>query len=144
MGSLGGGPLGGSPLGFGSSGFVEGVPKILLRIEGGAICALAVCAYARSGLGWPLFAVLFLAPDLSMLGYLANARIGAAAYNFAHTLSLPILLFGLGTFLDRPQMAGVALIWLAHIGLDRLLGFGLKYPTGFRDTHLGRLGGRPS
>ena len=122
------------------TGFVQGVPKLLLRIEGLAILTLAVIAYAHMGQSWWLFALLFLAPDLSMLAYLANAEIGAIGYNFVHTLSVPIALLCAGLFLHQPMIEALALIWIAHIGFDRLLGFGLKYASGFRDTHLGQLG----
>ena len=116
-----------------------GAPRIWLRVEGLAACAVAVVLFARSGGDWRLFAVLFLAPDLSMLAYLRNPRFGAAGYNLAHTYALPAALSAL-------RLAGVgwalpvALIWAAHIGFDRLLGYGLKYPTGFGFTHLGRIG----
>ncbi|MGO9135774.1 MAG: DUF4260 domain-containing protein [Methylovirgula sp.] len=123
-----------------TTGFVQGGPKLLLRIEGLAVFALATVAYAHTGQAWWLFALLFLAPDLSMLAYLANAEIGAAGYNFVHTLSVPIALLCIGLFLHHSMIEALALIWIAHIGLDRLLGFGLKYPSGFRDTHLGQLG----
>jgi hypothetical protein len=83
-----------------------------------------------------MFALLFLAPDLFMLGYLANAPIGAAIYNAVHTYVGPVLLalYSVGT--DHRTLLSISLIWIAHIGLDRLLGFGLKYPTYFKDTHL--------
>ena len=101
-----------------------------VRGVGGALCPCR--------LSWPLFAVLFLAPDLAMLGYLMGARIGAAVYNVAHTYALALPLALLGFLAGRPAILAVALIWVAHIGFDRALGFGLKYPTGFGDTHLGR------
>ena len=82
---------------------------------------------------------LFLAPDLFMLGYLANPRIGSAFYNLEHTLVWPIALLLLSLALPAPQLAPYGLIWLSHLGFDRMLGFGLKYPTNFRDTHLQRV-----
>jgi hypothetical protein len=124
-------------------GFVEGGPKLLLRIEGAAIFIFALIAYSRTGQSWWLFVLLFLAPDLSMLAYFANARIGAACYNFVHTLSLPIALFCAGLLLHLSFALVLATIWFAHIGFDRLLGYGLKYASDFRDTHLGRIG-RPA
>lgn len=103
--------------------------------------ALAVLLYARGGHSWMLFGVLFLAPDLSFLGYLAGPRIGAAAYNLAHSYAGPGIAAALALLTGRPPV--LALIWAAHIGFDRALGYGLKYPTDFKDTHLGRLpGGR--
>jgi hypothetical protein len=71
-----------------------------------------------------------------MLGYLANVRLGSTLYNFAHTYLNPAILLAIAFFADKPQLIPIALIWTAHIGFDRLLGFGLKYPTHFKDTHL--------
>lgn len=121
-------------------GFVEGGPRLLLRIEGAAILIFALAAYSRTGHSWWLFALLFLAPDFGMLAYLANARIGSALYNFAHTLSVPIALFCAGLLLHLSLALVLATIWFAHIGFDRMLGYGLKYASGFGDTHLGRIG----
>ena len=88
--------------------------------------------------GW-LFAVLILAPDLSFLGYLAGTRLGAAAYNLLHNLVLPVALGTTALLADSDAALAIALIWLAHIGVDRLVGYGLKYPTAFKDTHLQRV-----
>ncbi len=101
---------------------------------------LLVCLmlYARTDGTWGLFAVALLAPDLAMVGYLAGARLGAALYNAAHWYGGPLLLW----LLLPGWPVAVPLIWAAHIGLDRMLGYGLKYPTGFHDTHLGRVGAR--
>jgi hypothetical protein len=117
-----------------------GRPIPWLRAEGLAVVLLAVALYAAHGSGWFLFLVLFLAPDLSMLGYLAGPRTGALVYNLAHTYAAPVLLAGAGLVVGLPLLPALALIWAAHIGLDRALGYGLKLPTGFRDTHLGRIG----
>lgn len=92
-----------------------------------------VAAYAMSHDSWIIFAVLFLAPDLAIFGYLAGVRVGATTYNAVHTYVAPIILIALPT--TRPY----GLIWVAHIAIDRLLGFGLKYPTNFKDTHLQHL-----
>lgn len=118
---------------------LERAPAALLRLEGLALLAAAVAIYANRDDGWLLFAALFLAPDLSMLGYVASTRVGAATYDAVHTTLLPIVI-GLAGYLDGADLAvQLALIWLAHIGLDRLLGYGLKYPTAFKDTHLQRV-----
>jgi hypothetical protein len=111
-------------------------PKIPLHLEGAAILTLSIFFYHRLHASWLLFAILFLAPDLCMLGYLANVRIGSAVYNFAHTYVTPAILLATACLAAKPQLFPVALIWSAHIGFDRLLGFGLKYPTHFKDTHL--------
>jgi Domain of unknown function (DUF4260) len=111
-------------------------PALLLHIEELAILTCVIMLYRHLHFSWLLFAILFLTPDLFMLGYLLNVRIGAALYNFAHTLFLPLSLFVIGWTLHRSTASAVALIWISHIALDRLLGFGLKYPTQFKDTHL--------
>ena len=120
---------------------VTGTPRRLLRLEGAALAAIAVLLYGRTDAAWWLFAVLVLAPDLSFLSYLAGPRVGAAAYNAAHTTLGPIALAVLGGFFAPASPAiAIALIWLTHIGADRMLGYGLKYGAGFGFTHLGRVG----
>ena len=114
-------------------------PSLLLNMEGGAIFALSILFYQRSHGSWGLFVLTFLAPDLFMLGYLINERIGAAFYNLVHTVTAPGILFAAGTLASEPTTTALALIWAAHIGFDRLLGYGLKYPTKFKDTHLHRV-----
>ena len=111
-------------------------PSILLRIEEAALLTLTLFAYQHLHFSWLLFAILFLTPDLFMLGYLANPRIGAALYNLAHTLILPLALLLASYIQHYPLAIEMALIWTAHIAFDRLLGYGLKYPTFFKDTHL--------
>ena len=111
-------------------------PRWILRLEGAAILAASVFFYARAHFGWWMFALLFLAPDLFMLGYLVNARVGAASYNLVHTLAGPLVLLLVANLVTAPQLVPYALIWFAHLGFDRTLGYGLKYPTQFRDTHL--------
>lgn len=113
----------------------------LLRLEGAAVLAGSLLLYAGTGHQWVIFLVLFLAPDLAMIGYRANPSLGAATYNLAHCYAVPALLGGLGWWTGTDTAFAIALIWTAHIGLDRMLGFGLKLPTDFRDTHLGRIGG---
>jgi len=122
------------------SGHVEGGVRRLLRAEGLALLAGAVALYWRVGGDGKQFAILFLSPDLSFAGYLAGPRIGAAAYNTMHSTLLPLLLLGAGIALGQPLALQVALIWLAHVGFDRALGYGLKYAAGFGFTHLGWLG----
>jgi len=102
--------------------------------------AVALAFYALSGGGWLLGVLLFFAPDLSFAGYLAGPRVGAVAYNLAHTYASPAVLAGLGWMLATSLLPTLALLWAAHIGFDRMLGYGLKLPTGFHDTHLGRIG----
>ncbi len=116
------------------------LPPVLLRVEGATLLILSVLLYGLNNAGgWLLFVLLFLVPDLSMLGYLAGRRRGAVAYNLFHTYALPGLLAVFGLLAGGPLVVSVGLVWLAHIGFDRMVGFGLKYPTGFFDTHLHRL-----
>jgi Domain of unknown function (DUF4260) len=115
------------------------LPRRLLHVEGLAVLVGALALYFDAGYGWLLLVVLFLAPDLSMLGYLGGPRAGALVYNLAHAYAGPIALGLVGVLGDVELATQLALIWLAHIGLDRMLGYGLKYPTGFKDTHLGRV-----
>jgi len=117
--------------------------RTLLRLEGLAAAAFAAALYARTGASWWLFAGLWLVPDLSMLGYLVNPSIGARIYNAIHSYVTPATLAVCALLLKSPSVMPFALIWVNHIGIDRLVGYGLKYPAGFGWTHLGKLGKRP-
>jgi hypothetical protein len=119
------------------SGAVTGAVRTWLRLEGASVLALSVLLYQRGGHSWMLFAVLLLAPDLSLAAYLAGPRTGALVYNVVHSYVGPVIAGALALLTGRPPV--LALIWAAHIGLDRALGYGLKYPGDFGDTHLGRL-----
>jgi len=110
---------------------------LLLRAEALLELTLAVSAYHHLQGTWLLFAVLFLVPDVSMIGYLVNPRVGAHVYNLGHTYIAPSLLALAGFALAIPLPVSLALIWAAHIGFDRSLGYGLKYPAAFGATHLG-------
>ncbi|MBB3213069.1 hypothetical protein FHW67_002358 [Herbaspirillum sp. Sphag1AN] len=110
--------------------------SIVLRAEALLELLLAVSAYHYLGGSWPLFTLLFLLPDLSILGYLVNPRLGAQLYNLGHTHLVPAFLALSGFVLATPLLYSLSLIWAAHIGLDRMLGYGLKYPVGFKMTHL--------
>jgi hypothetical protein len=115
---------------------------IILRLEGLAAAALSAVFYARTDASWGLFAALWLTPDLSMLGYLAGPNWGARIYNAIHSYATPATLAVSALLLHSPALVPIALIWINHIGVDRLMGYGLKYPNGFKWTHLGKLGGR--
>lgn len=121
---------------------MSGSVLILLRIEGLAVAAVSAVLYARTGASWWLFAGLWLTPDLSMLGYLAGSCWGARCYNAIHSYVLPAALALNACLLNAPAVLPFALIWANHIGVDRLLGYGLKYSDGFGWSHLGRLGKR--
>lgn len=112
---------------------------MILRLEGLAVGLVAVVAYACGERSWWLFAGLILLPDIAMAGYLFNSRTGSIVYNSAHTYLAPIVQAGLGYIGGWPVLQSVAMIWFAYIGFDRAFGYGLKYASGFRDTHLGFL-----
>jgi hypothetical protein len=114
---------------------------LVVRLEWVFVAVAALLAYAIWGGSWLLFALLVLAPDLSFLGYLGGPRVGALAYNALHTLFGPFVLLAVAMMAGHSDPAlSVGLIWLLHIAIDRALGYGLKLPSGFQDTHLGRIG----
>lgn len=128
----------GNELGAGPTSRLMG-PGTLLRVEGGVLLAVSATFYWVSGGSWVLFALLILAPDISMLGYLFGPKVGAVTYNMFHNYALPASLATFGVMAGNALAVGVALIWFAHIGMDRLAGYGLKYTSGFKDTHLNRV-----
>lgn len=109
------------------------------RIESLFIFVLACAAYHHYGFSWILFFILILAPDVFFAGYLIDPKIGARIYNIGHIYAAPVILLLLHYLAGMPQAPAISLIWTAHIAFDRVLGFGLKYDSGFRDTHLGKL-----
>lgn len=123
-----------------ATGGATGGVRTLLRWEGAALAAACMVFYSYFEGSWWMFALLLLAPDLSFLGYLAGPRAGAAAYNAAHAAILPMLLGIFAMVMPSALAMHLSLIWCAHIGLDRALGYGLKYDAGFSFTHLGRIG----
>ncbi len=123
-----------------AAGSVTGGLRTLLRLEGLTLFAAMIVLYAAQGGSWWLFAILFLAPDLSFAAYLAGPKAGAMVYNAAHSFIAPMALMAAGFALAAPLALSIALVWLAHIGFDRALGYGLKYAAGFTFTHLGRIG----
>ncbi len=123
-----------------TSAVATGSVLTLLRLEGLAVAAVTAALYARTGASWWLFAALWLTPDLSMLGYLAGSCRGSRCYNAVHTYVVPGALALSALLLHQNALLPFALIWANHIGVDRLMGYGLKYSDGFGFTHLGRLG----
>jgi hypothetical protein len=113
--------------------------KIFLHLEGMAVLALCLYLYGSLQFSWILFLVVLFLPDISMVGYAFNHKTGAKVYNLFHTYSISILLVILGLFFSNSSILAIGLIWTAHIGMDRMLGYGLKYPTNFKDTHLNRV-----
>ncbi len=119
---------------------VSGALRWLLRAEALAVLLGSLWAYSRWGGSWTQFALFFLLPDLALLAYLAGARVGAVAYNLTHSYLGALALLAWGVHNAHPLTTSLALIWIAHIGFDRALGYGLKYSEGFALTHLGVIG----
>src|SRR5713226_6564494 len=123
-----------------NAGAVTGGLRTLLRLEGLTLFAGMTLLYAVWDGSWLVYAILFLAPDLSFAAYLAGPKPGAIVYNAAHSYMAPVSLMVAGFALSSPLTLSIAMIWMAHIGIDRALGYGLKYSAGFGFTHLGRIG----
>jgi hypothetical protein len=122
------------------SGSTTGGVRIVLRLEGLCVLIAALIVYPKSGLGWGTFAIYFLVPDISFLGYLAGPKVGAFSYNLAHSYIGAVTCLVAGIALPASAFLCAGIIWCAHIGFDRALGYGLKYSGGFSLTHLGRIG----
>lgn len=114
---------------------LQRMPHLLLRLEGTAVLITALILYGQNSFSWWQFALLLLTPDLAALGYLHSQAVGAFAYNLVHTYIWPLALGVLAVLLNFELGGQLAIIWLAHIGMDRLFGYGLKYPDGFKITH---------
>lgn len=113
--------------------------KFLLHIEGLVVLAICIYFYFHLQFSWIVFIVLLLVPDLSALGYLKNVKVGSALYNLFHTYTIPALIMLSSLLIHNNNGLMISLIWIAHIGMDRMIGYGLKYPTKFQDTHLNRV-----
>jgi len=122
-----------------TQGGTQGWPRVLLRLEGLGLLAMSVFLYHQTGASWWWFGGLFLVPDLSFLAYLAGRGAGTVAYNATHTEVGPMVLAAVGLTV-MPAALPFALIWGAHVGWDRLVGYGLKYASSFDHTHLGPVG----
>ena len=121
-------------------GMTHGAVRGWLRLEAAAAFVAGIAVYGAAGGNVLLLIPLLLLPDASMVGYLAGPRFGAFAYNLAHNWAPGIAVLGLAAWLGAPILQMAAGILIAHVGMDRTLGYGLKLPTAFRDTHLGRIG----
>lgn len=106
------------------------------RVEGAVVAVAAMFAFSQFDASWWFFASLILLPDLSMVGYLCGKHVGAVLYNFGHTYICPFVVAAIGTTVGEDVLIQIALVWTAHIGLDRAIGYGLKYGDGFKHTHL--------
>ncbi|QDW39298.1 DUF4260 family protein [Bradyrhizobium sp. KBS0727] len=123
---------------------VTGGVRTMLRLEGLALFVGMTLLYGVWDGSWWVYAILFLVPDISFLGYLGGPRTGALVYNAAHSYLAPMAMMTFGFASSSPLVLSIAMIWLAHIGFDRMLGYGLKYVRGFGFTHLGRIGKNPT
>jgi hypothetical protein len=123
-----------------TTGAVTGGVRTLLRLEGLTLFAGMTLLYAVWGGSWWIYVIVFLLPDLSFAAYLADPKTGAIVYNAAHSYMAPVTLMTVGFALASPLWLSIAMIWMAHIGIDRALGYGLKYSAGFGFTHLGSIG----
>jgi hypothetical protein len=123
-----------------SIGEVKGGPRVLLRIEGLVLFAASIALFSFQGQQWWLYPLLLLVPDIFMLGYLKNTKLGSIAYNFGHSYPVAALVVTLGFIFVSPITISIGAIWFGHIGWDRMLGYGLKYETSFQHTHLGHIG----
>ena len=111
-----------------------------LRLEGVAAFVAGLAIYGWLGGPWLIVLPLLLVPDASAIGYLRGPRLGAFTYNVVHNWALGLALLGIGLAIDNAPIAIAGAVLIAHVGMDRALGYGLKLPTSFRDTHLGRIG----
>ena len=114
------------------------MPKLLLHAEGFIVLVCSLFMYQMMEFSWWLFILLLFVPDVSALGYVVNKRLGAVVYNIVHTYVLALIVLGIGYVSELPVMMMLGVIWVAHIGMDRMCGFGLKYPSAFQDTHMQR------
>lgn len=113
--------------------------RVLLKLEGLAVFLACLFVYNKLEASWPLFFILWLAPDLSLIGYLIDKHCGAILYNLAHTYLFTLSIAFAGMAMQNNLLIAIGVIFTSHIGLDRLLGFGLKYDSGFKDSHLQRV-----
>lgn len=118
---------------------VDRLPRTLVRLEGAAVALATIVLYFHADYPWWLLAALALAPDLALLGYAFGPVVGAVAYDLVHTYVVPVTLAMVGVVSDTDAAVQVGLIWMAHIGVDRAVGYGLKYGNAFRETHLQRI-----
>jgi hypothetical protein len=126
--------------GLPSAPAIAGLPRLFLHLEGATLLVLATGLYYWGGSPWWIYVAFFFAPDVAFFAYFAGQRAGALVYNALHTTLGPAILVLLSVAYEfAPLATAGAAIWAAHIGYDRMLGYGLKYPAGYRYTHLGKL-----
>ena len=124
--------------------YVSGKPRLWLRLDGGVVFVASIFLFAVTHQPWWIYPVLLFVPDIFMMGYFRDTSVGAFCYNVGHSYFLPslVVLFGWEWHHILPIAVGV--IWIGHIGMDRLLGYGLKYDDSFKNTHLGNLAKKQS
>ena len=115
---------------------VGGHVRLFLRAEAMATLIAGLAAYGHLGGNWLAFVPLLFLPDVAMVGFMRNVRVGSLTYNLGHNLATAGVALGFGLWLGAGWLALAGSILVAHIGMDRLLGYGLKYPSTFKDTHL--------
>jgi hypothetical protein len=120
-----------------NQGFVTGKPRVWLRLDGVVLLVTSIILFALTHQHWWVYPVLFFVPDVFMIGYMRDTKVGAIFYNAGHSYFLPSLLVLFGW--HHHLALAIGLIWLGHVGFDRLAGYGLKYDTNFKHTHLGSL-----
>ena len=118
-------------------GFVEGRPKIWLRVDGAVLFIASIILFSLTNQHWWIYPTLLFVPDIFMIGYIRGTKIGAFFYNAGHSYFLPSLLCLYGW--HHTLCLAIGLIWLGHVGFDRMAGYGLKYDSDFKHTHLGSL-----
>ena len=118
---------------------VVGLPRVILRIEGVTLFAASIAGFAQQGMSWWVYPALLLVPDIFMIGYLRDTRIGAIIYNVGHSYPAAAIVTMMGLLGSSKTTVAVGAIWFGHIGWDRMFGYGLKYTDSFKHTHLGML-----
>jgi len=119
------------------NGFVHGRPRLWLRLDGAVIFVASILFFAQTHRAWWLYPAVLFTPDVFMIGYVRDTKVGAFFYNAGHSYFLPGLLILLAW--HHPLGLALGIIWLGHVGFDRMAGYGLKYDSGFKHTHLGSL-----
>jgi len=114
--------------------------KHLIKTEEAALFVLGVVFFIHLDIAWWWFLVLLLVPDVGMLGYIINTKVGAVTYNIFHHRGIAVILMLLGYYFNNFGMLLAGVMMFSHIAFDRMLGYGLKYPESFKNTHLGTIG----
>jgi hypothetical protein len=117
-------------------GTVVGTPRVWLQVEGATLLIGSLIAFSITHRSWWLVPLVLFVPDVFMAGYIGGTRVGAYVYNLAHATPLPAMLMGYGWWQNKSLFLAIGVVWLGHIGMDRMLTFGLKYPDHFQHTHL--------